>query len=51
MNEKILCSECGAILNEETMNEFNGQFYCSECFEEITTTCSCCGDRIYRDDS
>ena len=23
MNEKILCSGCGAILNEETMNEFN----------------------------
>ena len=51
MNEKILCSGCGAILNEETMNEFNGQFYCSECFEEVTTVCSCCGDRIYRDDS
>ena len=38
MNEKILCSEWGAILNDEIMNEFNGQFYCSECFEKLRET-------------
>ena len=49
--EQIICSECGAILTEETMCEFDGQIMCEHCLNVHTAICECCGERIWRDDA
>lgn len=51
MEERILCSNCGAEINSESAIEYNGQTLCSDCFDELTTVCDCCGSRIHRDDA
>jgi len=48
MEEKLICSVCGAEITEETANEFDGQIICDDCLNSETTTCDCCGERIYR---
>ena len=50
-DNKIICSECGAILTNETAHEFEGKTFCSECLERVTTTCECCGTRIWNDEA
>ncbi len=45
----FICSVCGAILNEETMYEFDGQIFCVECLEEQTVLCDHCQERIWRE--
>ena len=51
MEEKILCSVCGARLTDETVNEFEGQIFCESCFDEAVTVCDCYGKRIWHDDA
>ncbi len=52
MKEKqIICSECGAVLTKKTAHEFDGQTMCERCFNELTTECDCCHERIWRDDN
>ncbi len=51
MNEKKVCSECGAVLKEGHTHSFDGQVFCEECFERLTTLCDNCGDRIWRDNA
>ena len=51
MNEKVLCSECGAEFNREQTTEFEGKLYCTDCLDDLTTVCDCCGDRIRRDET
>lgn len=46
--KKTICSVCGAELTEESVHEFDGQFYCNDCFNERTVVCNCCRDRILR---
>lgn len=46
--KKIVCSVCGAELDGEAVYEFDGQTYCSRCFNERTVICDCCRDRILR---
>ena len=48
---KIICSECGAVLTNETSHEFEGKTFCSECLERVTATCECCGTRIWNDEA
>ncbi len=50
-DNKIICSECGAILTNETAHEFEGKTFCRECLERVTTTCECCGTRIWNDEA
>ena len=51
MNEnKIICSHCGAVIDSDDYEEFNGKIYCTDCLDELTTYCDCCGSRIYIDD-
>lgn len=45
---KIICSECGAILNEDRAHNFDGRSLCVDCFERLTTTCDNCGERLWR---
>lgn len=51
MEEKYLCSHCGAELTQEEMTEFEGKIYCADCLNDLTTVCDCCGDRIRRDEA
>ena len=51
MEEKYLCSHCGAELTQEEMTEFEGNIYCADCLNDLTTVCDCCGDRIHRDEA
>ena len=44
MEEKYLCSHCGAELTQEEMTEFEGNIYCADCLNDLTTVCDCCGD-------
>lgn len=51
MNEnKIICSHCGAVIDSDDYEEFNGKIYCTDCLDELTTYCDCCGSRIFIDD-
>ena len=50
MNEKTICSVCGATLTDESAVEFDGKIFCDECLRKKTITCDCCGKRIYRDE-
>ena len=34
MKERLTCSVCGAILDEETVHEFGGILMCDTCFDE-----------------
>lgn len=52
MKEKqIICSQCGAVLTEETKREFGGEIMCEHCFDEQTIECDCCHERIWRDNA
>ena len=51
MEEKYLCSHCGAELTQKEMTEFGGNIYCADCLNDLTTVCDCCGDRIRRDEA
>lgn len=47
---KIICSNCGALLTEETKREFDGLVLCSDCLNSMTVTCADCGTRMWNDD-
>lgn len=52
MDEKILtCCICGEELAPEDAYEFDGKFYCLDCFEDETVVCDECGERIYTGDA
>ena len=50
-NNKITCSECGAVLTEGYARNFDEQIFCEECFEKLTTICDNCQERIWRDNA
>ena len=49
--QPVICSECGAALTEQTSSVIDGEIYCPDCMERLTTTCDCCGRRILRCDA
>lgn len=49
IEEKLKCCVCGEELNSNELYEFNGEFYCGQCLDDVTVLCDCCGDRIRRD--
>lgn len=49
--QPVICSECGAVLTEQTKSVIDGEIYCPDCLERLTTTCDCCGRRILRCDA
>ncbi|MBP5362366.1 MAG: amidoligase family protein [Ruminococcus sp.] len=48
---KLYCYQCGALIEDEDYEEFDGQIICSDCFENHTVTCDCCGQRIWSSES
>lgn len=51
MQEKFVCSECGAEVEREKLFEFDGKHLCESCLNEFTTVCDCCGNRIWECDA
>lgn len=51
MEEKIYCSHCGAVIDTDDYEELDGQIVCSDCVENHTTVCDCCGERIWSEDA
>lgn len=51
MEEKLICSNCGAVLNEENAQNFDGTVLCDTCFIECTVECDNCQTRIWADDA
>ena len=45
------CLICGIKLDEQTLIEWNGDYYCNECYDESTTQCVECGETIAIDDA
>ena len=50
-NNKIRCSHCGAVIDTDDYEMFNGQTLCSDCIDNLTSICDHCGERIWNDDS
>ncbi|MCD8158152.1 MAG: amidoligase family protein [Clostridiales bacterium] len=48
-NSLYTCSECGKSFEEDDLIFFDSLPYCKECFEEYTTVCDCCGERVHID--
>ena len=48
---KLYCSHCGALIDDDDYEEVNGEIVCSDCYEHHTTTCERCGSTIWTDDS
>ena len=46
---KVTCSICGAVLDPDDTHEFDGQYYCQDCLDDVTFVCDECGSRAYRD--
>ena len=51
MREQVCCSICGAVLEEGEVRVFGTQTMCEDCFEEYTTVCECCHERVWRSDT
>lgn len=48
---KLCCSQCGAVIDTDDYEMFNGQILCSDCFDNLTSVCDHCGERIWNEDS
>ncbi len=51
MEEKIYCSHCGKLIEDDDYEEVGGEIVCTDCYERHTTTCYRCGSVIWTDDS
>lgn len=45
--ERLVCSECGAVLTETEAHEHDGKILCPHCLDEFTALCTCCGRRVW----
>ncbi|MCM1222507.1 MAG: amidoligase family protein [Lachnospiraceae bacterium] len=51
MDEKNYCSHCGRIIDTDDFEELNGQIVCSDCIDNHTYVCDCCGERAWSEDT
>jgi len=51
MEEKLLCSHCGALIEDDDYSVVNGEVVCSDCVDNYCCTCNNCGAVIYDSDS
>ena len=49
MEERRVCSICGALLNENNEHEFDGEIMCDSCFETNVIYCDNCERPMWRD--
>lgn len=45
------CIHCGCILELGEEYHFLDEVYCEDCFDALTTTCDCCGERIFKEEN
>ena len=45
------CDRCDQDYPITERIEFEGEQYCNDCFNAVTLICSCCGERIRRDEN
>lgn len=50
-DNEIICSLCGAVIDDDDYESINGQILCSDCIDSSTVQCECCGTRVMTDDS
>ncbi len=51
MEEKLICSHCGAEITDDDYSIVNGQIVCSECISRYTVVCDRCGTIIFDSDA
>ena len=51
MEEKLICSHCGAEITDDDYSMVNGQIVCSDCVERYCCTCDRCGATIFDSDA
>ncbi|MBR4021993.1 MAG: amidoligase family protein [Ruminococcus sp.] len=51
MEEKIICSKCGEIIEDDDYSTVNGQVVCSDCISRYCCTCDRCGATVWDSDS
>lgn len=51
MEEKVICSHCGEIIENDDYGTIVGNVICSDCIDEYCTTCERCGILIWDSDS
>lgn len=47
---KLFCSHCGAIIDDENYNTIGEDIICPDCVERYCCTCEDCGELMYDDD-
>ena len=45
------CHHCHCELEYDEAVEFMGEYYCSDCLDDITVVCARCGQRVFNGDS
>lgn len=48
---KLICSHCGAVIDDDDYGDVNDQIVCSDCVSRYTTTCERCGALIWESDA
>ena len=51
MTETFICCHCGQTHPLENRVMVGDDALCERCANEETVICSCCGERVYRDDN
>ena len=51
MEEKVICTHCGAVIEEEDYDTIYGDPICPDCVADYTVTCDHCGAIIWDTDS
>lgn len=51
MEEKLYCSHCGAIIEDDDYSFINDEVICTDCVERYTVTCDDCDSLIFDDDA
>ena len=51
MKEKLICSHCGEIIDNDDYGHINGEVICSDCIERYCITCERCGSLIWDSDN
>ena len=48
---KIYCSHCGVLIENEDFGTVNGEPICQDCAERYTVVCDRCGETIWESDA
>lgn len=49
--ETVICEYCGIELPKEKAHEYEGEYFCDDCWDKLFVTCERCGDTIPLDNA